>query len=173
MRSPTWISPALGANPGLEFQDEHGDQHEAPKKHEQFRFTEEEKEEFRTNPEGHLQFRRRIEAEFNILVDMFVLGSPTQLAMHQVMVQQMRSRLGTSNEELISKLIPEWAPGCRRITPGDGYLETLVKPHVQCTFGSIRRLTENALEMDDGCIHEVDILVRRSLCSYVTCPELM
>lgn len=160
MRSPTWISPALGANPGLQFQHEHGDQHEISKKHEQFQFTKEEKEEFRNNPEGHLQFRRRIEAEFNILVDMFVLGSPTQLAMHQVMVEQMKSRLGPGHEELVSKLIPDWAPGCRRITPGDGYLETLVKPNVECIFGPIQRLTDSGLEMSDGKVHDVDVLVR-------------
>jgi hypothetical protein len=133
MRSPTWISPALGANPGLRFQDEH-DHATDGRKHEQFAFTEEEKEQFRKNPDEHLQFRRRIEAEFNILVDMFIMGSPTQLAMHQVMVDQMKGRIGPGHEELKAKLIPNWAPGCRRITPGDAYLETLVRPNVECVF---------------------------------------
>ncbi|KAJ9610031.1 hypothetical protein H2200_006361 [Cladophialophora chaetospira] len=154
MRSPTWISPALGANPGLQYQDDH----EHRRKHEQFTFTEEEKEEFRRNPKAHLEFRRRIEAEFNILVDMFIVGSPTQLAMHQVMVEQMKGRLGAGHEELKSKLIPDWAPGCRRITPGDGYLETLVQPNVECVFGEIERLSESAVEMADGSHHDLDIL---------------
>ncbi|KAH0831570.1 putative sterigmatocystin biosynthesis monooxygenase stcW [Fonsecaea pedrosoi] len=169
MRSPTWISPALGGSVALQFQDEHGGEHESTSdanpgstkgnKHEQFTFTEEEKEQFRADPQAHLQFRRRIEAEMNVLTDMFINGSSTQQQMHKFMVQQMKDRMGPGNEELKAKIIPQWAPGCRRITPGDGYLETLVQPHVEPIFGEIHRLTETAVQMVDGTLHDVDVLV--------------
>lgn len=162
MRSPTWISPALGGSVALQFQDEVG--HEgadakAENKHEQFTFTEEEKKKFRQDPEFHLKFRKRIEAEFNTLADMFIFGSSVQKQVEQMMIQQMEARIGPGHEELKAKLIPQWPPGCRRITPGDGYLETLVKENVEPVFGDIGRLTENAVEMVDGNQHKVDILV--------------
>ncbi len=43
----------------------------------------------------------------------------------------MYRRIGPGHEELKEKLIPSWPPGCRRITPGDGYLEALVQPSKQ------------------------------------------
>lgn len=44
------------------------------------------------------------------------------------MLQEMHRRIGPGHEELKEKLIPSWPPGCRRITPGDRYLEALVAP---------------------------------------------
>ncbi|KIW84914.1 hypothetical protein Z517_00302 [Fonsecaea pedrosoi CBS 271.37] len=162
MRSPTWISPALGGGVALQFQDEvghNGQTTNLENKHEQFTFTEEEKKRFRDDPEYHLRFRKRIEAEFNTMADAFIYGSDVQKQMFQTMTQQMKARIGPGHEDLTAKLIPQWAPGCRRLTPGDGYLETLVQPHVQPVFGEIGRLTETAVEMADGTQHEVDILV--------------
>jgi cation diffusion facilitator CzcD-associated flavoprotein CzcO len=158
MRSPTWISPALGSNPGLQFQNEHDSQHNS--KHDQFSFTEAEKEEFRQNPQAHLRFRQRIEAEFNLLIDMFIVGSDVQKNMHKIMVESMKGRIGEGHDVLKEKLIPSWAPGCRRITPGDGYLETLVQPNVECIFGEIDHLTETQIVVKGGEIHDLDVLVR-------------
>ena len=56
-------------------------------------------------------------------------------------------------------LIPEWLPGCRRITPGDGYLESLVKSNVNCVFQGIQKITPDGLIDDAGEFHPVDILV--------------
>lgn len=162
MRSPTWISPALGGSVALKFQDEMSHSEAAgsnANKHEQFTFSEEEKKRFRDDPKYHLMFRKKIEAEFNTLADMFVMGSDTQKQVQQMMIKQMETRLGPGNEELKAKLIPTWAPGCRRLTPGDGYLETLIQPHIKPVFGEIGRLTRTAVEMVDGSQYEVDVLV--------------
>lgn len=153
----------------LQFQDEvshnkYGSQ--STKKYEQFTFTEEEKKRFHDDPEYHLKFRKRIEAEFNTLADMFVMGSEVQKQVQEMMIQQMEARIGPGHEDLKAKLIPTWAPGCRRLTPGDGYLEALVRPNVQPVFGEIARLTNTAVEMVDGTQHEVDVLVS-SNCSHL------
>jgi hypothetical protein len=165
MRSPTWISPAIGGAASAQFQNDHeanGDNQNGTKhsgNHGQFTFSEEEKKQFKDDPAYHLEFRRRIEAEVNFLTDMFIVGNPVQKEIHTSMIQQMKDRIGSGHEELKAKLIPNWAPGCRRITPGDGYLETLVQDHVQPVFGEIERLTENSVEMMDGSQHQVDVLV--------------
>ena len=47
----------------------------------------------------------------------------------------------------------------RRLTPGDGYLEALTEPNVECIFGEVARVTETGFEMADGTQHTVDIIV--------------
>ncbi len=126
MRSVTWISPAVGADV-LADEREHGGG-DAPPGMAQYYFSEEEKEKFRTDPEYHLQFRKKLEGAVNNLFDMFIKDSPTSESADKMMRAEMHRRIGDGHEELKEKLIPKWPPGCRRITPGDGYLEALVKP---------------------------------------------
>lgn len=49
--------------------------------------------------------------------------------------------------------------GCRRLTPGDGYLEALVQPNVTRVFDEIDHITPTGLVTDDGKLHEVDVLI--------------
>jgi cation diffusion facilitator CzcD-associated flavoprotein CzcO len=60
---------------------------------------------------------------------------------------------------LKEKLIPEWGVGCRRLTPGIGYLETLSKPNVKVVFGEIESVTEKGCKCDDGIEYLVDVLI--------------
>ena len=58
---------------------------------------------------------------------------------------------------LCEKLIPKWGLGCRRITPGEGYLESFLLPNVHLTLSPILRISENAVHTADGMTHEVDV----------------
>ncbi|KIV95334.1 hypothetical protein PV10_03003 [Exophiala mesophila] len=82
-----------------------------------------------------------------------------QKEVHQMMIQQMKARLGPGHEELAAKLIPQWPPGCRRLTPGDQYLESLVKDNVKPVFDEIAEIDKTAVVTTDGTRHEVDVLV--------------
>lgn len=57
------------------------------------------------------------------------------------------------------KLIPQWGPGCRRLTPGIGYVETLAKPKLKVVFGEIESITERGCKCDDGLEHPVEVLI--------------
>ena len=59
--------------------------------------------------------------------------------------------------DLCAKLIPQWGLGCRRITPGEGYLESFLLPNVHLTLSPITKISENAVHTSDGKIHEVDV----------------
>jgi hypothetical protein len=54
-------------------------------------------------------------------------------------------------------LIPKWPLGCRRITPGEGYLESFLLPNCHLTNSSIEMISENAVHTTDGKVHEVDV----------------
>ena len=62
-----------------------------------------------------------------------------------------------NDSELCAKLIPDWELGCRRVTPGEGYLESFLLPYVHLNQNSITHITENAVHTSDGQSLEVDI----------------
>lgn len=156
MRSPTWISPPFGAS-ALASDLQKGA--ETDPGHRQYKFTEEDKKKFRENPEYHLHFRKRIEAEINGLFGMYRQGSDLSNLFRKVITDEMHRRMGPGHEELKSFIIPKWAPGCRRISPGDGYLEALVQPNVETIFGGIKKVTADGIVTEDGIEHKCDILV--------------
>jgi hypothetical protein len=158
MRSPTWITTAIGGKTSNAFQA--NDCRADEPAHQQFTFTEAQKKQFKEDPEFHLQFRKKIEAEINWMADIFTMGTNMQVDVQKDMTEQMKKRLGAGlGEELASKLIPTWPPGCRRLTPGDGYLEALVQPNVTPIFSEIKQINETSIVMQDGSKHEIDILV--------------
>ena len=78
------------------------------------------------------------------------------------MRESMLAKLGDKAEmdEFKEKFIPEWSPGCRRLTPGEGYLETIANErHVDVVYGEIARFTEKGLvSASDGREREFDII---------------
>lgn len=56
----------------------------------------------------------------------------------------MRDRL-SSNPHLIEKLIPKYDVGCRRLSPGDGYLEALQQPNAGICFEEIQQITTTGI----------------------------
>jgi hypothetical protein len=61
--------------------------------------------------------------------------------------------------ELCEQLIPKWGLGCRRITPGEGYLEALRRPNVQLVNSSVIKATEDSIITLDGRSFKVDVIV--------------
>lgn len=70
--------------------------------------------------------------------------------------RQMAAKLN-NDPMLCDKLIPKWELGCRRVTPGAGYLEAFLLPSVRLTQSHIRNITSNAIITEDGEKHQVDV----------------
>ena len=70
--------------------------------------------------------------------------------------EQMAGKLN-HDPDLCKMLIPSWEVGCRRITPGPGYLESFTNPNCHLTNSPITRISENAVHTADGKTHEVDV----------------
>lgn len=68
----------------------------------------------------------------------------------------MAEKLG-HDERLCKTLIPDWEVGCRRITPGPGYLESFLQPNCDVTDSHITHVSENAVHTADGKLYEVDV----------------
>ena len=144
IRNPTYITPGLGsAIIGGQTQ---------------YYYSDEEKKHFRENPEELKKYRKKIQAGSNRAFDMFVKDSNAQEAGKKATADQMRSKLG-GDEDLANKLTPEYEVGCRRATPGPGYLEAFTREDCNLVTERIKGIEENGLRTEDGTLHELDVIV--------------
>jgi cation diffusion facilitator CzcD-associated flavoprotein CzcO len=172
MRSPTWISPPFGAGALVNDLQKGTRFHcqtqlrltcvsgaEVDPGQRQYKFSDEDKKKFKDDPEYHLDFRKRIEAEINGLFGMYQKGSEMNNHFRDVITKEMNRRMGPGHEKLKSFIIPKWSPGCRRISPGDGYLEALVQDNVEPVYSGIKKVTAEGIITEDGVEHKMDHLI--------------
>ena len=120
-------------------------------------YSEEEKREFAEKPETLSKLRKANESGLNSMFGVYLKNTQIQNEMKANMVSQMKDKL--RNQFLEEKLIPQWGVGCRRLTPGIDYLETLSKDNVKVVYGEIEKITEKGCRCDDGNEYPVDILI--------------
>ncbi|CAK7222664.1 hypothetical protein SBRCBS47491_004936 [Sporothrix bragantina] len=120
------------------------------------RYTDEERQKFQ-DPEYHLQHRKGIISRTNKSFYIFMKGKNNAEGM-KFASEQMAAKLN-HDPVLCEKLIPKWELGCRRITPGPGYLESFLEPNCSLTDSGITKVTENGILTADGEFFECDVLV--------------
>jgi len=109
-RNATWVIPnIIDADPV----HPSGMKAAAAGKH---RYAEEEKALFRNDPELFLKYRKKLEAGLILLFPVFQRGTPTNVFFRKTMEDMTNHRLGDGNDELKVFFIPNWSPGCWRIT---------------------------------------------------------
>ncbi|KAL4724306.1 hypothetical protein ACLX1H_008919 [Fusarium chlamydosporum] len=131
VRTPTWIFANYAS--------------ELTKDGKNFFFTEEEKREFRDNPASLWEFRKEIEKSQDNFWNVFFKDTDAQKDALEKAYARMRERLG-NDKELCQKLLPDYEYGCRRPTPGDGYLEALRQENARVTFDPIVKITESGIQ---------------------------
>lgn len=71
----------------------------------------------------------------------------------------MRKKLA-DRPEIADWIVPkDFAVGCRRPTPGNGYLEALCSENTEVVSQSIEEITPKGIKTADGVEHEVDVIV--------------
>lgn len=117
-----------------------------------------EKDKFCNDPDFHLAYRKRLESALTQMFPLFLRGTDLNKSARENFRASMLEKIGPGHEELKEKLIPTWSPGCRRLTPGEGYLETLIQDHVKVIHDEIVRFTETGLVTASGEELEFDII---------------
>ncbi|KAG9591173.1 FAD/NAD(P)-binding domain-containing protein, partial [Aureobasidium melanogenum] len=146
IRSRTWISPPFGQA----IQDK--------LKMDGFKFTEEQKKKFRDDPEAFFKFRMEIEEGGNEIHELTIMGTDMQKGAQKHFEENMKTRL-QKKPEIYDWLKPSFAPGCRRLTPGPGFLEALVEDNVDFIRTPITKIEPKGIVTEDGTLHEIDVLV--------------
>ena len=125
MRSKTWISPRFGdaamAQLGL---DPNADDNGSF-------FPPERRAEWAADPDGaYFRLRKAFETDGNAIHDSTIMGTDMQQLFQGMFRSGMQERL-RDRPDLFDLIVPDFAPGCRRLTPGKGYLEALMQPNVE------------------------------------------
>ncbi|KAL4995553.1 hypothetical protein BDV10DRAFT_196629 [Aspergillus recurvatus] len=84
--------------------------------------------------------------------------SPEQVGATAFFTENMKRRL-RKKPELINELLPTFAPACRRLTPGPGYLEALTDDRVDVISNPIVKIVEDGIVTEDGKHHPTDVVV--------------
>lgn len=121
IRSPTWIAPQLGGISSIEADPlQEGDTEVnrlLVKGASPFDFSKEDIEHFERDPEFLLQCRKKMEVFLSNSADIFRHGSAVQTAFEKFLREGMEEKL-KARPDILAHLIPDFPPGCRRLTPG-------------------------------------------------------
>lgn len=144
---------------------------------------------FKEDPEFYMTFVKAVEEQvnnnFQIVRLIFRRGrrrtpanhfnqamkdSDTHQYVTQMVAEYMKAALG-DDEVLIKALVPSFPLGCRRLTPGVGYLESLTQPNVEVVSDSIVQITSNGLVTKSGRTIEVDAIICATGFNVSFCPR--
>lgn len=116
------------------------------------------KAKFKEDPQHYEKFRKIIEADANSAHGLTIQGTPLQNGARQAFTDEMRRRLA-KKPEIMEALEPDFPVGCRRLTPGPGYLEALTEDDVEFITTKISKVCSRGVELEDGRLVELDVLV--------------
>ena len=142
VRGRTWVSAPFGGKVTLDTiaqDDEPGN----------YFYTPEELYRFRNDPEHYWKYRKEIERSINMDYPCLFPGTPEQVSGLDAIMENMKKKLA-SKPDIFDSLKPDFIPGCRRLTPGPGYLEALVQDNVDFIKTPIVKITK---DVSQGLLH--------------------
>ncbi|KAM0077588.1 hypothetical protein ACKRZS_009925 [Fusarium odoratissimum] len=146
-RSPTWIIPAFG---DAAMQKLGMDPSET-------KFSRRHQEMLARQPELYYKMRKTLEDEAAAIYPLTLMGTDVQNGAKEFFKKQMEEQLKDRKDLL--QIIPKFAPGCRRLTPGPGYLRALQQENVTFISQKIEEVTERGIKLASGEEVEIDVLV--------------
>ncbi|KAH7232766.1 steroid monooxygenase [Fusarium tricinctum] len=146
LRSAAWVTGGFG-------------QRFAGKNGSNYKYNEKQREIFRNSPEKYLAYRKKIESELNSRFRFILNGSKEQQDARDFAERDMRAKLA-KKPEIADIIVPKnFAVGCRRPTPGNGYLEALCEDNVTVVSKGITEITPKGMKTADGVEHEFDVII--------------
>ncbi|SMY20886.1 unnamed protein product [Zymoseptoria tritici ST99CH_1A5] len=111
-----------------------------------------------SDPSKYLQWRKELEDNFFRNFDGQVIDSEASRNARESFVETTRRRVN-GDEDLLAKLIPDFPPNCRRLTPGPGYLEALTQSNLEYIQTPIKSFTTEGIVTTDGVHRPVDAVI--------------
>ncbi|KAF2139226.1 uncharacterized protein K452DRAFT_275341 [Aplosporella prunicola CBS 121167] len=147
VRNPTWISINFLADDAQNGKN--------------YAYSEEQKKRFREDHDYHFAYRRNLEANVNKFYFGMLTGHPAQTALQAASKSQMQERIDKLQHAHFKpeELIPQFKPGCRRLTPGDGYIEAFDAPNCSMNRNAISRVTPRGILTANGVEEAFDMIV--------------
>ncbi|KAL4798070.1 FAD/NAD(P)-binding domain-containing protein [Aspergillus venezuelensis] len=156
IRSPTWIVPsrlqlmAQGAGGGGILNEIEMGENES--------FPPSQIKRFEEDQAFYRKFVKAVEEVVNGNFPLTLKDTEFAVLMQQKAREYMRHAL-QGDERLCEATIPDFPLGCRRLTPGVGYLEALQQPNVRVVLDPIAKIVEEGLETAKGELIKVDAII--------------
>ena len=163
IRSQTWISPAPGINEPTE---------NDPEMDTDLNFTEKSLESFK-DPHTLREYRAAIMDRRSSNFKRAISGGDLQLKAQALFRKVMIERLGDSlkGRKAAELLLPTFPVGCRRLTPGPGFLESLTQENVELRWDDIDKITQKGIKTRSGQEIEYDVIVCATGFDTSFCPS--
>ncbi|KAL3470479.1 hypothetical protein BJX99DRAFT_267395 [Aspergillus californicus] len=142
-RNPTWVAGTLGKETLSR---------DVP-------IAEELKKSWEDDGAEYHRYRKALEATSWTRFAIVEKGGAVNAAARDEFEKLMGLRLGEKKDELLPLVLPDFAPNCRRLTPGPGYLEAIAKDNVEYIRTPIERLTASGIRTSDGRERPVDAVI--------------
>ena len=120
-------------------------------------FTDEELREFQENPDSYRAIRTEIHEVREAGFERTRQG--TDLAEEGVQQAMEHLRSQVEDPELVEKLTPTYAFGCKRILRSDNFYPTFNRDNVTLETSGIRTFTPTSIITEDGVEHEFDVVI--------------
>lgn len=123
-----------------------------------FSYTEEQQKLFEDSDQ-YKAYCKMIEGELNQRFSFIINGSRPQRDAVDFSINEMKTKL-SNKPELLEKVMPDnFFVGCRRPTPGNGYLEALASEKTIAFTSQLQRITEKGFIDPSGVEQEVDVII--------------
>lgn len=120
-------------------------------------FSEEERREFHENPDSYRAIRTEIHEMREAGFERTRKGTEAAEEGVQQALEHLRSQV--KDPELVEKLTPTFAFGCKRILRSDDFYPTFNRENVSLETSAIERITPNGILTADGVEHECDVII--------------
>ncbi|KAH6975459.1 hypothetical protein BKA56DRAFT_89961 [Ilyonectria sp. MPI-CAGE-AT-0026] len=166
VREPTWIVPSRlqliaqsrgSILEGVEINEDEG-------------FSKAQIERFMSDPVFYRKFIKAIEEVVNGNFPLTLKDTDFAAFMQERVKEYMTDAL-QGDKRLCDAMVPDFPLGCRRLTPGVGYLEALKAPNVTVVTDPITRVVPQGLETSTGELIKVDAIVCATGFNVSFCPR--
>ena len=141
IRTPSWITPPIL---------------ESLATSKNFQYTLEEQERFKNDLDYSVKIRKEMESSSNRVLRAIIKGSREQVELREKLENNMKALI--KDPELQELLIPKFEVGCRRLSPGEPYLQALQSPKVTPIFGDIEAIRPEGL-VAGGKVRPADTII--------------
>jgi cation diffusion facilitator CzcD-associated flavoprotein CzcO len=122
-------------------------------------YSEEQKAEFRKNPQAMQEIREEVTRLFidgfaNILHDP---EHPMLKAIHDTCEANLENSV--KDPELREKLRPDYRAACKRLIMSEDFYDAIQRPNAKLVTEGIERVEKSGVRTSDGRLHELDVLI--------------
>jgi len=113
---------------------------------------------FCNNPQAYLAYRKKQEQWTNLVQAVQLKGTEMNAQFREMLKENMRQTC-KAKPELVDILMPEYAPGCRRLIMGQAWLEALNRPNANLVPKGVVEFTEKGIIDSDGVEREYEAII--------------